>query len=200
MFSQKLKLALGAGTMALALGSWMHSAAAAETQVQRGKYLVTVMGCSDCHTPGSFLGHPDMTKFLGGSDVGFSIPGMGVFPGRNLTPDPETGLGKWTTQQVVTAFTTGVRPDGRMLAPIMPYEDFKFLTKSDALAIAAYLKSLKPVKNAVPGPFGPNQTPTTFVMTVVPGAVYASLPKPPGPPPGAGGPPGAAPAGGPPPR
>ncbi len=81
------------------------------------------------------------------------------------------------------------RPDGRILAPIMPYEDFRPLTKSDALAIAAYLKSLKPVKHAVPGPFGPNETPTTFVMTVVPGAVYASMPKPPGPPPGAGGPP-----------
>jgi hypothetical protein len=77
----------------------------------------------------------------------------------------------------------------------MPYEDFKTLTKGDALAIAAYLKSLKPVKNAVPGPFGPNETPTTFVMTVVPGAVYAGMPKPP-PPPGAGGPP----PGGPPPK
>jgi mono/diheme cytochrome c family protein len=196
MFSQTLKLALGAGAVALVLGSSMHGAAAADSSVKRGKYLVTIMGCSDCHTPGSFLGHPDKTKFLGGSDVGFSIPGLGVFPGRNLTPDPETGLGKWTTQQVVTAFTTGRRPDGRILAPIMPYEDFKYLTKSDALAIAAYLKSLKPVKNAVPGPFGPNDTPTTFVMTVVPGQVYASMPKPPGPPPGAGGPP----AGGPPPK
>ena len=165
------------------------SISTAETQVERGKYLVTIMGCTDCHTPGSFLGHPDMSRFLGGSDVGFSIPGLGVFVGRNLTPDPETGLGKWTTQQVITAFTTGVRPDGRILAPIMPYEDFKALTKSDALAIAAYLKSLKPVKHAVPGPFGPNETPTTFVMTVVPGQVYASMPKPPGPPPGAGGPP-----------
>jgi mono/diheme cytochrome c family protein len=184
MFSQNLKLALGAGAIALALASGTHSAAA-ETKVERGKYLVTAMGCSDCHTPGSFLGHADMTRFLGGSDVGFAIPGLGVFPGRNLTPDPETGLGKWTTQQVVTAFTTGVRPDGRILAPIMPYEDFKFLTKADALAIAAYLKSLKPIKNAVPGPFSPNETPTTFVMTVVPGAVYASMPKPP--PPGAGG-------------
>ncbi len=180
MVSQKLKRAIAAA-LAIALGVWPHGAAA-QTQVERGKYLVTIMGCSDCHTPGSFLGHPDMARFLGGSDVGFSIPGLGVFPGRNLTPDPETGLGKWTTQQVVTAFTTGVRPDGRILAPIMPYEDFKFLTKSDALAIAAYLKSLKPIKNAVPGPFGPNETPTTFVMTVVPGAVYASMPKPPSPP------------------
>jgi mono/diheme cytochrome c family protein len=188
MPSKKVRLALVAGGLAIALGS---CTAAQQTQVQRGKYLVTIMGCTDCHTPGSFLGHPDMTQFLGGSDVGFAIPGLGVFVGRNLTPDPETGLGKWTTQQVVTAFTTGVRPDGRILAPIMPYEDFKSLTRADALAIAAYLKTLKPVKHAVPGPFGPSETPTTFVMTVVPGAVYASMPKPPGPPAGASGPPGA---------
>lgn len=199
MFSQKLKLAFGAGALAIALAAGTQSATA-DTPVQRGKYLVTIMGCSDCHTPGSFLGHPDKTRFLGGSDVGFAIPGLGVFPGRNLTPDPETGLGKWTTKQIITAFTTGERPDHRILAPIMPYQDFKSLTKADARAIAAYLKSLKPVKNAVPGPFGPTETPTTFVMTVVPGAVYASMPKPPagGPPPGAGGPPGAPPAGGPP--
>ncbi len=194
---RKWTRALGAGALAVALGSWGHNASA-ETQLEHGKYLVTVMGCTDCHTPGTFLGHPDMARFLGGSDVGFSMPGLGVFVGRNLTPDPETGLGKWTTQQLVTAFTTGVRPDGRILAPIMPYDDFKSLTKADALAIAAYLKSLKPVKHAVPGPFGPNETPTTFVMTVVPGQVYANMPKPPGPPPGVGGPPGAASAGGPP--
>ena len=74
-----------------------------------------------------------------------------------------------------------------MLAPIMPYEDFKSMTKSDALAVAAYLQSLPPVSHAVPGPFGPTETPTTFVMTVVPGNIYAGMPKPPGPP--AGGPP-----------
>jgi mono/diheme cytochrome c family protein len=176
--------------LALVAGAFAVSATqvSAETQLEHGKYLVTIMGCSDCHTPGSFLGNPDTARFLGGSDVGFAIPGRGVFAGPNLTPDPDTGLGKWTTQQIVTAFTTGIRPDGRILASIMPYDDFKSLTKADALAIAAYLKSLKPVKNAVPGPFGPNETPTTFVMTVVPGAAYANMPKPP-PPPGAGGPP-----------
>jgi mono/diheme cytochrome c family protein len=175
---------------AMAGAAAASASAAAQTQIERGKYLVTLGGCSDCHTPGSFLGHPDTARFLGGSDVGFAIPGLGVFVGRNLTPDPETGLGKWTTQQIVTAFTTGVRPDGRILAPIMPWEALSHLTKSDALAIAAYLKSLKPVQHAVPGPFGPSETPTTFVMTVVPGQVYASMPKPPGPPPGASGPPG----------
>ena len=99
------------------------AASAAETQVERGKYLVTIGSCTDCHTTGHFLGHPDMTKFLGGSDVGFAIPGFGVFVGRNLTPDNDTGLGKWTTKQIVAAITTGKRPDGRTLAPIMPFNN-----------------------------------------------------------------------------
>lgn len=182
MFTRNDRLAFAACAAIATLGA-LTGGALADTQTERGKYLVTIMGCSDCHTPGNFLGHPDMARFLGGSDVGFAIPGLGVFPGRNLTPDKETGLGSWTTAQVITAITKGERPDGRMLAPIMPWRDFAKLTKSDALAIAAYLKSLPPVKNAVAGPFGPSETPTTFVMTVVPGNVYAAMPKPPGPPP-----------------
>jgi len=125
-------------------------------------------GCNDCHTPGYFLGKPDMARYLGGSDVGFAIPGLGVFVGRNLTPDKETGLGAWSTAQIVAALTTGKRPDGRELAPIMPWRAFAGLTKSDAIAIAKFLQSLKPVKNAVPGPFGPTEKPTTLVMKVVP--------------------------------
>ncbi len=154
------------------------SAHAAGPQVERGKYLVEIAGCNDCHTPGNFLGHPDMTKYLGGSDVGFAIPGLGVFVPPNLTPDKATGLGSWTEQQIVTAITTGVRPDGRILAPIMPWQGLSHLTKSDALAIAAFLKSLPPVSNKVPGPFGPNDKPTVLVMSVQPGDVYAGLPKP----------------------
>jgi mono/diheme cytochrome c family protein len=141
---------------------------AASAQLARGKYLVTLGGCNDCHTPGSFLGKPDTARFLGGSEVGFEIPNLGVFYGPNLTPDKDTGLGNWTSAQIVTAIQTGKRPDGRALAPIMPWQAFASLTKSDALAIAAFLKSLPPVKNQVPGPFGPSQTPTSFVMKVVP--------------------------------
>ena len=140
---------------------------AAETPVEHGKYLVTVMGCSDCHTDGSFAGKPDMAHFLGGSNTGFEIPGLGYFYGANLTPDPETGLGKWTEKQIVTALTTGVRPDGRELAPIMPWRGFSHLRPKDAQAIAAYLKSLPPVRNQVPGPFGPNQKPTAPYMKIV---------------------------------
>ena len=98
------------------------TADAAETQVQRGKYLVSVIPCTDCHTPGTFLGKPDMKRYLGGSEVGFEVPGLGVFYGPNLTPDDETGLGKWTKEQIATAITTGTRPDGRILAPPMPVE------------------------------------------------------------------------------
>jgi mono/diheme cytochrome c family protein len=153
-------------------------ARAADAQTERGKYLVEVGGCGDCHTPGSFLGHPDMARYLGGSDVGFAVPGAGVFVGPNLTPDKATGLGNWTEQEIVTAFTKGVRPDGRILAPVMPWRGLARLTKADALAIAAYLKSLPPVSNKVPGPFGPSEQPSVFVMTVLPGAVFAGLPKP----------------------
>ncbi len=157
------------------------AASAADSQIERGKYLVILGGCSDCHTPGYFLGKPDMSRFLGGSDVGFTIPGLGAFVGRNLTPDKDTGLGNWTTEQIITAFTTAVRPDGRRLAPIMPSDALSHLTPEDAQAIAAYLKSLPPVRNEVPGPFGPNEKPSTLVFVIVPGGVYAGLPKPPSP-------------------
>jgi len=110
-----------------------------------------------------------MNRYLGGSDVGFEIPGLGVFHGPNLTPDPETGLGNWSIGQIVTTLQTGKRPDGRELAPSMPWRAFASLTKDDATAIAVFLKSLPPVKNKVPGPFGPTEKPTGFVMKVVPG-------------------------------
>ena len=85
------------------------------------------------------------------------IPGLGVFPGRNITPDKETGIGNWSTEQIAASLTTGKRPDGRMLAPIMPYHSFSYLTKEDVAAIVAFLQSIPPVKNQVAGPFDPSQ-------------------------------------------
>jgi mono/diheme cytochrome c family protein len=148
---------------------------AEDAELSRGKYLVTFGGCTDCHTPGHLLGRPDLTRFLGGSNVGFAIPGVGVFVGRNLTPDQETGLGSWTREQIATAITAGVRPDGRMLAPVMPWRAYAQLTKPDALAIAAYLQSLPPVRNSVPGPFGPNEKVSVFVMDVMPADMHNGL-------------------------
>lgn len=153
------------------------AAKANDPAIERGKYLVTIGGCNDCHTPGYLLGHPDTARYLGGSDVGFAIPGLGVFVAPNLTPDKETGLGTWSGQEIATAITTGVRPDGRMLAPVMPWQALSHLTPTDAMAIAAYLQSLPPVRNKVAGPFGPTTTPSVFVMTALPGELYAKLPK-----------------------
>jgi mono/diheme cytochrome c family protein len=147
----------------------VETVSAQQSQVERGKYLVTISGCNDCHTPGYFFGKPDAARFLGGSEVGFEIPGLGVFHGPNLTPDKESGLGAWTVPEIVTAIQTGKRPDGRELAPIMPWRAFANLTKGDATAIAMYLKSIPPVQHKVPGPFGPNEKPTEFVMKIVPG-------------------------------
>ncbi|WP_436644026.1 c-type cytochrome [Microbaculum sp. FT89] len=143
-------------------------ASADDAQIARGGYLVGIAGCNDCHTPGYFFGEPDMSRYLGGSDVGFEIPGLGVFVGRNLTPDKETGIGDWTEEQIVAALQTGLRPDGRMLAPIMPWHAFASLTEDDVNAVVAFLRSLPPVDHAVPGPFGPGETVSTFTFRILP--------------------------------
>jgi len=162
MFQRLVGLALGA-----ALVFCLTKAEAQDPRIERGKYLVTVISCSDCHTNGALIGKPDMAHFLAGSEIGFAIPGLGYFYGPNLTPDRETGLGSWTTVQIVTAITQGVRPDGRILAPTMPWHSYAHLTPTDAEAMALYLQSLPPVKHKVPGPFGEAEKPTAPYMTVV---------------------------------
>ena len=153
-------------------------AAQAATSVERGRYLVTIAGCSDCHTPGGMLGTPDEKRKLGGSDTGFGDPASGVWIGQNLTPDLETGLGKWSKDQIVTAFTTGVTPDGRQLSPIMPWPALSQLSHEDALAIADYLQSLPAVKNAIPGPYKAGETPAVpNISVVIPAKAYMALPK-----------------------
>ena len=166
---------------ALAFGSATGgsvTARADDAQVKRGEYLVTVIGCGDCHTPGNFLGKPDMAKFLGGSDVAFEVPGLGAFAGANITPDKATGIGNWTTEQIVTAIQHGKAPDGRELAPSMPWRDFAALSEEDATAIAVYLQSIPPVANKVAGPFKPGQKVTSFLFRIMPpGAIAAKATK-----------------------
>lgn len=136
-------------------------------RLRRGEYLATIMDCSGCHTPGTLLGKPDLGRALGGSEVGFQIPGLGTFYPPNLTPDRETGLGRWSESDITDAIRKGERPDGRMLAPIMPYQNYGRLTDGDAAALVAYLRSLRPVRNAVPAPVGPSEKPASPFMTVV---------------------------------
>lgn len=157
----------GAAILGLALLTGCAPGSAPQDPVKRGEYLVTLASCSDCHTPGSLLGKPDMSKFLGGSDVGFVVPELGYFWGPNLTPDKETGLGNWSEAQILTALRTGTRPDGRKLAPMMPWMVYAKLTDDDAKAIVAYLKSLPPISNKAPGPLGANETPTAAYQQII---------------------------------
>ncbi len=165
------------GFLAMFLVSAIASARA-QTPVERGHYLSVLAGCGDCHTPGGMLGTPDAKRIFGGSDVGFGDPASGVWVGGNLTPDKDTGLGNWTTDQIVAALTKGERPDGRKLSEIMPWPALSHLTPDDARALAAYLQSLPPVRDAVPGPFKAGETPTVpYVSAVIPTSSYMALPK-----------------------
>jgi mono/diheme cytochrome c family protein len=163
----KLLLNAALGAAALLGTSIAAPPARADDAVARGAYLVRVMGCNDCHTPGVFLGKPDFAKALAGSDVGFEVPGLGIHWGPNLTPDQDTGLGKWSEAEIITAFTRGIAPDGTRLIPTMPYNDFAGLTDADQHAVAAYLRSLPPIRNAVPAPTKPGEKAAAPYMTVI---------------------------------
>jgi len=141
--------------------------AAAHADAARGQYLATIMDCGGCHTPGYLLGKPDMSRYVGGGNVGFQIPGAGIFYPPNLTPDNETGLGKWSKADIIKAVTKGERPDGRILVGIMPWHSYGRLTPQDADALATYLKSLKPISNKVPAISGPKDKAPGLYMTVV---------------------------------
>lgn len=140
--------------------------AAGHADAKRGEYLAAIMDCGGCHTPGIMLGKPDFERALSGGNVGFQIPGLGVFFPPNLTPDDETGLGKWSKADIVKAVTKGERPDGRTLAPAMPWHSYSRLTAKDADALASYLKSLKPIANKVPAISGPNEKPGGLYLVV----------------------------------
>ena len=107
-------------------------AAASEPALARGEYLSKIMDCTGCHTQGMLAGNPDPNLYLAGSDIGFEIPGLGIFYPPNLTPDKETGLGSWSSDEIVAAVRTGVRPDGRELAPAMPWHAYSALNDDEA--------------------------------------------------------------------
>ncbi|WP_284264147.1 cytochrome c [Bradyrhizobium iriomotense] len=108
--------------------------------LERGKYLAEAADCVVCHTA------PGGRKYAGG--FAFKLP-FGTMYSTNITPDSETGIGKYTDQEFLDAMHRGVRRDGARLYPAMPYTSYTFVTDADALAIKAYLFSLVPVR-AVP--------------------------------------------------
>jgi mono/diheme cytochrome c family protein len=174
-----------AATAAVALpahaqGTDKASEAAAE-KLARGKYLVTVAVCNDCHTPwvmGSKGPEPDMNRMLSGHPESAALPPApkpegpwivataatntawsgpwGVSYTANLTPDPETGLGKWTQRNFIETIRTGRHMGrGRQVLPPMPIPMYRNFTDADLEAIFSYLQTIPAIRNRVPEPLPP---------------------------------------------
>lgn len=136
--------------------------------VARGSYLGRIMDCAGCHMPRDADGLPEFEAGLSGGTVGFEIPGQGTFWPSNLTPHT-TGLGDWSDAEIRTAITTGLRPDGRVLAPVMPWPGYAALEEPDLAALVAWLRSMPPVENVVPAPVAPGApAPAPFYRVTLP--------------------------------
>lgn len=123
-------------------------AAAAESLHARGAYLVnTIAACGNCHTPKDAKGKAIAGKELSGGFV-LELP-IGHIVAPNITPDPQTGIGKWSPAEIVTALRDGKRPDGTIIGPPMPIDFYRRIADRDAAAIAAYVRSIAPVRHAV---------------------------------------------------
>jgi mono/diheme cytochrome c family protein len=123
-------------------------------EVDTGRYLATVSDCAACHTE-----QGSDQAFAGGRPI--ETP-FGTLLASNITPDRETGIGAWTDDEFVNALTRGTGRGGAHLYPAMPYNYLTKLSREDALAIRAYLKSVPPVHHAVTA----NQLPFPFDIRV----------------------------------
>lgn len=189
MWLAALGLAVLAGCQGQTPGAGGEKAAApavASVSVERGEYLVKISGCNDCHTPWAMGPNgpaPDMTRMLSGHPQGLQMPPAPALPAgpwtgvmagsmtawagpwgvsftANLTPDPETGLGKWTEQDFLDTMHSGRHQGrGRELLPPMPWFNVGALTDEDLKAVFAYLRSIPAVKNQVPAPIPPPAAP-----------------------------------------
>jgi mono/diheme cytochrome c family protein len=124
------------------------SAPTGDPLVERGAYVAGLGGCVQCHTPMDWKTmQPVMDKMLAG---GLSMKEeFGSWTSPNITPDPETGIGTWTDEQITASIRDGVRPDGSKLHPIMPWPFFTNMTDDDAKALVAFLKAQKPIVNKI---------------------------------------------------
>jgi mono/diheme cytochrome c family protein len=138
--------------------------ASAQTPVERGAYLVnTIMTCQNCHTPKGPTGDVADRALSGG--LSWDEPPFKV-TASNITPDPETGIGKWSDADIKKVLRTGERPNGVHVAAVMPSGFYGILTPADIDAIVAYLRTLKPINNKVPDPIYKMSLP----LQVFPGA------------------------------
>lgn len=116
-----------------------------------GEYLVFhASTCVGCHTPRSASsGQFDLTRPLAGGLFAFSDEDFST-TGSNLTPDSATGIGNWTEEQFITAMRTGLRPDGTVMLPFMPWPSYSHWNEDDLRAVWLYLRSLEPIAHEIP--------------------------------------------------
>jgi mono/diheme cytochrome c family protein len=164
-----------------ALAAASVAPASAASSVATGEHLVLTAGCHDCHTPlklGQNGPEPDMTRMLSGHPAGMPLPPppqpsgpwvvastatntawagpWGTSFTANLTPDPETGLGRWTKETFVATLKTGRHEGrGREILPPMPIPAYRNFTTEELEAIFAYLQTIPVVQNRVPAPLPP---------------------------------------------
>jgi mono/diheme cytochrome c family protein len=112
--------------------------------LKNGEVLYHAGGCISCHKPAAGQAGVDMALPSGGAPL--KTP-AGVFYPPNITPDPETGIGKWTDADFINAMQRGIAPDGHHYIPAFPYTSYAHMTVPDILDIKAYLFSLPPVKS-----------------------------------------------------
>lgn len=136
----------GRAVATLALGLYLLYAAAhavaadiPQGDAQRGAYLAQAGGCAGCHTEEREGAAP----YAGGRPL--RTP-FGIFYGPNITPDPDTGIGRWKEADFVEAMRHGRRPDGANYFPAFPYTSFTRTTERDLQDLWAYLRTLAPVR------------------------------------------------------
>jgi hypothetical protein len=148
-------------------------------RLARGRYIFKfVSSCEDCHSPHDMT-KPDIpiTEGAEGSGEEFRIDGV---PAKlfapNLTPDPETGVGTWTDDELGRAIREGVTREGRAMFPIMPYEDFRYMSDEDLASVVVYLRSLPAVRHALPESVV--FAPVKYLIRDVPRPITAPVPPP----------------------
>ena len=120
-----------------------------QTPLERGKYLMeSIVACGNCHLQRGAQGEPLFDKGLSGGML-FDEPPFKAYA-SNITPDRDTGIGKWTDAQLAKAIREGVRPDKTLIGPPMPIEFYRHLSDADLAAIIAYLRAQPAVSNVVP--------------------------------------------------
>jgi mono/diheme cytochrome c family protein len=139
------------GLLAFIIGVAFASTASAQSDlVKRGDYLVNgILTCGNCHTPKGPSGGIMDKAFSGG--LSWDAPPFKV-TAPNITQDKETGIGNYTDAELKQLLRKGIKRNGAPVAMIMPSGFYEIMTDRDLNAVIAYLRTIKPIKNAVPDP------------------------------------------------